>query len=176
MQSPWRREQKDYIRPSTLSLWSLKFGCKVRMSMGFCFWHILSSSYVPTELSLCNCFCAVVVSLFWKAPQVLAEVQKQMGFFDAELKDSKRRAEEMQQAPCVFWYLFLSGVWLCMFSSEQNQRVNLVTRFRKLFLVVGILTCCNHRNTFFHSKYIAFQLSQPNHTYTVCCQMKHVCG
>ena len=31
--------------------------------------------------------------------QVLTEVQKQMGFFDAELKDSRRRAEEMQQAP-----------------------------------------------------------------------------
>ena len=30
--------------------------------------------------------------------QALAEVQKQMVFFDAELKDSRRRAEEMQQA------------------------------------------------------------------------------
>ena len=30
--------------------------------------------------------------------QVLTEVQKQMGFFDAEFKDSRRRAEEMQQA------------------------------------------------------------------------------
>ena len=67
--------------------------------MGFCFWHVLLFiSCCYTKLSLCNCFWAVVVSLFSKALQVLAEVQKQMGFFDAELKDSKRRAEEMQQA------------------------------------------------------------------------------
>ena len=40
--------------------------------------------------------------------QVLAEVQKQMGFFDAELKDSRRRAEDMQQAP-RFWMFFVDG-------------------------------------------------------------------
>ena len=91
------------------------------MSMGFCFWHILSSSHVPTELSLFHCSWAAFVSLFSKALQVLTEVQKQMGFFDAELKDSKRRAEEMQQAPCVFWYLFLTDTRLWMFKSEQTH-------------------------------------------------------
>ena len=75
------------------------------LSMGFCFWHILSSSHVPTELSLCDCFLAVVVSLFPRALQVLTEVQKQMSSFDAELKDSKRRAEEIQQAPCSFVFV-----------------------------------------------------------------------
>ena len=43
--------------------------------------------------------CLFVIAFGKLLLQVLAEVQKQMGFFDAELKDSKRRAEEMQQAP-----------------------------------------------------------------------------
>ena len=76
------------------------------MSMGFCFWHILSSSHVPTELSLFHCSWAAFVSLFSKALQVLTEVQKQMGFFDGELKDSRRRAEEVQQAPLFFCICF----------------------------------------------------------------------
>ena len=80
------------------------------------FWHFVffffSDSYFSAGLSL-------FTFLFSKALQVLTEVQKQMGFFDAELKDSKRRAEEMQQAPCVFWYLFLTDMRLWMFKSEQ---------------------------------------------------------
>lgn len=50
--------------------------------------------------------------------QVLTEVRKQMRFFDAELKDSKRRAEEMQQAPCFFC---LTGMILWIIQSEQTN-------------------------------------------------------
>ena len=42
--------------------------------------------------------CLCVITFGQLLLQVLTEVQKQMGFFDAELKDSRRRAEEMQQA------------------------------------------------------------------------------
>ena len=43
--------------------------------------------------------CLFVIAFGQLLLQVLTEVQKQMAFFDAELKDSRRRAEEMQQAP-----------------------------------------------------------------------------
>ena len=46
--------------------------------------------------------CLFVIAFGKLLLQVLAEVQKQMGFFDAELKDSKRRTEEMQQALSCF--------------------------------------------------------------------------
>ena len=81
------------------------------------FWHFdfFSDSYFSAGLSLCD-------FLFSKALQVLTEVQKQMSSFDAELKDSKRRAEEMQQAPCVFWYLFLTDMRLWMFKVPRAIR------------------------------------------------------
>ena len=69
--------------------------------------------YCSAGLSLFHCSRAAFVSLFSKALQVLTEVQKQMGFFDAELKDSRRRAEEMQQAP-----LFL------VFVSDRHEIVD----------------------------------------------------
>ena len=75
--------------------------------------------YFSAGLSLFHCSPAAFVPLFSKALQVLTEVQKQMGFFDGELKDSRRRAEEIQQAPCVFWYLFLTDMRLWMFKSVQ---------------------------------------------------------
>ena len=79
MQSPWKRAQKDYIRPSTV--W-----CQVCIEqqelmyfnefLAFCFFF--SDSYFSAGLSL-------FTFLFSKALQVLTEVQKQMGFFDAGL-------------------------------------------------------------------------------------------
>ena len=59
--------------------------------MGFYFWHFFCLSHVTTQLSLVLAFGKLLL-------QVLAEVQKQMGFFDSELKDSRGRAEDMQQA------------------------------------------------------------------------------
>ena len=76
------------------------------MSIGFCFWHFFCLSHVTAQLSLVLAFGKLLL-------QVLAEVQKQMGFFDAELKDSRRRAEEMQQAP-----LFL------VFVSDRHEIVD----------------------------------------------------
>ena len=65
--------------------------------------------------------CLFVISFGKLLLQVLTEVQKQMGFFDAELKDSRRRAEEMQQAPRFLMSLFLSGKRRWMFYSEQTK-------------------------------------------------------
>ena len=78
------------------------------ISMGFFFWHFFCLSHVTTQSSLVLAFGKLLL-------QVLAEVQKQMGSFDAELKDGRRRAEEMQQAPC-FLMFFLPVVRLSMFS------------------------------------------------------------
>ena len=69
--------------------------------MHFCFWHFFCLSHVTTQLSLVLAFGKLLL-------QVLAEVQKQMGFFDAELKDSRRRAEDMQQARRM--HLFRTGM------------------------------------------------------------------
>ena len=83
--------------------------------MGFYFWHFFCLSHVTTQLSLALAFGKLLL-------QVLAEVQKQMGFFDAELKDSRRRAEDMQQARRM--HLFRTGMtW--RFWTEQNWRFNL---------------------------------------------------
>ena len=73
--------------------------------------HIALSNHCIIHMQLVNVFIYLGYSypifpfetlLANQKVQVLTEVRKQMRFFDAELKDSKRRAEEMQQAPCFF--------------------------------------------------------------------------
>ena len=48
-----------------------------------------------------------------------------MSSFDAELKDSKRRAEEMQQAPCIFGICFWP-TWDCGCLSQSKLTFQIV--------------------------------------------------
>ena len=97
--------------------YSLKFKvwCQVRIEqqhfMDFYGFLFLAISFVYLMFLQS---CLFVIAFGQLLLQALAEVQKQMGFFDAELKDSKRRAEEMQQAPSFFVFVF-NGVRLCTF-------------------------------------------------------------